>query len=139
MLKKIQYLTLSLVASLGLMVGTAMPVFAQTGTKNVACGATGNITGADGNGGGCAVDTTADTKVNNAVKFAIRIFQTIVGLISVFMIITGGLKYITSGGDSGGVSGAKNTILYAVIGLVVVALAEVVVQFVLNRVNSNAI
>jgi hypothetical protein len=49
------------------------------------------------------------------------------------MIIWGGLKYITSGGDSGNVTGAKNTILYAIIGLIIVALAQFIVRFVLSK------
>ena len=53
------------------------------------------------------------------------------------MIIIGGLRYITSGGDSGNVTGAKNTILYAVVGLIVVALAQVIVRFVVNRATST--
>jgi hypothetical protein len=53
------------------------------------------------------------------------------------MIIIGGLKYITSGGDSSNVTGAKNTILYAVVGLVVVAMAQFIVRFVLTKVNST--
>jgi Type IV secretion system pilin len=138
MIKKLQISIATLLATFGLMAGVAMPVVAAQGVGNLCSGAQGNITGADNATSTCK-DTGADGKINNAIKFAIRIFQTIVGLIAVFMVITGGLKYITSGGDSGGVTGAKNTILYAVIGLVVVALAEIVVQFVLNRVASNAI
>jgi hypothetical protein len=46
------------------------------------------------------------------------------------------LKYITSGGDSGNITGAKNTILYAIIGLVVVALAQIVVRFVLAKASN---
>jgi len=81
-----------------------------------------------------ACDTKAGaTKVSSTVKTVIQIFQTIVGLISVIMIIFGGLKYITSGGNDGSVKGAKNTILYAVIGLVIVAIAQFIVAFVLNR------
>ena len=48
------------------------------------------------------------------------------------MIIWGGIKYVTSGGDSAGVTSAKNTILYAVIGLVVALLAYTLVNFVLK-------
>ena len=48
------------------------------------------------------------------------------------MIIVGGIKYITSGGDSGNISGAKNTIIYAVIGLIIVALAQMLVHYVLE-------
>jgi hypothetical protein len=49
------------------------------------------------------------------------------------MIIVGGVKYITSQGESSNITAAKNTILYAVIGLVVVALAQIIVRFVLER------
>jgi hypothetical protein len=73
------------------------------------------------------------TRVNNIIATVINLFSLVVGVVSVIMIIIGGLKYITSGGDSGNVTGAKNTILYAVIGLVVVALAQVIVKFVLGR------
>ena len=52
------------------------------------------------------------------------------------MIVVGGLKYITSGGDSSNVTGAKNTILYAIIGLIIVALAQLLVRFVLRTVTS---
>jgi hypothetical protein len=86
---------------------------------------------------GCAESSDATERVNNIIKLVINIFSLIVGVISVIMIIIGGLKYITSGGDSGNVTGAKNTILYAVIGLVVVALAQVIVRFVLQKTVSS--
>lgn len=85
---------------------------------------------------GCSTIGDADTSVNSAVKLGINLFSSIVGLISVIMIIVGGIKYITSGGDSGNVTSAKNTIMYAVIGLVVVALAQIIVRFVLQRFTS---
>ncbi len=49
------------------------------------------------------------------------------------MIIIGGFKYVTSTGDSASISSAKNTILYALVGLAVVSLAQVLVHFVLNK------
>jgi hypothetical protein len=52
------------------------------------------------------------------------------------MIIIGGLRYITSGGRDTGVTSAKNTILYAIIGLIIVALAQLLVRFVLRQVTS---
>ncbi len=72
--------------------------------------------------------------VDNTLKTVVNIFSFIVGFAAVIMIIIGGFRYITSGGDSNATSGAKNTILYAIIGLVVVALAQVIVQFVINKV-----
>jgi hypothetical protein len=53
------------------------------------------------------------------------------------MLIIGGFRYITSGGNSEGIGKAKNTIIYAIIGLIIVALAQIIVQFVLNK-TANA-
>ena len=93
--------------------------------------------------GSCATDqagctqANATDRVNRIIRLVINIFSLIVGVIAVIMIIIGGLKYITSGGDSGNITGAKNTILYAIIGLVVVALAQIIVRFVLDKVGQQ--
>lgn len=76
------------------------------------------------------------SRINNIITDAINIFSILVGIIAVIMIIVGGFKYITSGGDSGNISSAKNTIIYAVIGLVIVALAQFLVQFVLDKASN---
>ena len=57
----------------------------------------------------------------------------IVGILSVVMIIGGGLLYVLSGGDSGNVTRAKNTVLYAVIALIVALLAYAIVNWVVAR------
>lgn len=65
-----------------------------------------------------------------------KITQVIVyftGAISALMVVIGGFKYVVSAGDSNGVQSAKNTILYALIGLVVAIFAQVIVSFVLSR------
>jgi len=56
----------------------------------------------------------------------------IIGAISVLMLIYGGIRYTTSGGNEKGVTAAKNTILYAVVGIVVALLAYAIVNFVLT-------
>lgn len=56
----------------------------------------------------------------------------VVGVVSVFMLIYGGLRYVLSGGDAKKVTEAKNTILYAIIGLIIAILAFAIVRFVLN-------
>ena len=84
--------------------------------------------------GTCETDDAGST-VNNIISTVINIFSIIVGVIAVIMIIIGGIKYITSGGDSNNISSAKTTIIYAIIGLVVVALAQIIVRFVLGRVS----
>ena len=82
-------------------------------------------------------DPDSENKINQVLKLVVNIFSLVVGVVAVIMIVVGGLKYITSGGDSSNVTGAKNTILYAVIGLVVVALAQFIVRYVLSKVTAT--
>ena len=56
----------------------------------------------------------------------------VLGIISVIMLIIGGVKYALSAGDAKAVTDAKNTILYALIGLVIAILAYAIVNFVLG-------
>lgn len=80
-----------------------------------------------------SVDDTGTSSANTLLTNVINIFSLVVGIVAVIMIIVGGFKYITSGGKNDSVGSAKNTILYAVIGLVVVALAQIIVRFVLSK------
>lgn len=75
---------------------------------------------------------TGDVSVDGVFKLAVNVLLYVVGAVAVIMIIVGGFKYVTSGGDSSGVTSAKNTILYAVIGLIVAVLAFALVNFVLD-------
>ena len=83
-------------------------------------------------GGGC--DAGANS-FSNTIKLVINILSIISAIAAVIMIIVGGLRYITSGGDSGKVASAKSSIIYAIIGLIIVALAQFIVRFVLFRVG----
>jgi hypothetical protein len=94
-----------------------------------------NCATGDGSGSDCTVNTETKS-LPQIAAFIINIFSWIVGVVSVIMIIYGGFRYITSGGDSNSVTSAKNTILYAIIGLVIVALAQVIVNFVLDKTNT---
>ena len=67
------------------------------------------------------------------VRRIINIFSIVVGSVSVIMIIIGGFRYIISGGDSAGVSAAKNTILYAIVGLVIVLFSQIIIRFVISN------
>lgn len=61
----------------------------------------------------------------------------IVGAISVIMIIIGGIRYIVSGGNSNNVTEAKNTILYAVVGIVIAVLGYAIVNFVIGSFSTG--
>lgn len=56
----------------------------------------------------------------------------LVGAIAVVMIIVGGLRYVTSNGDSKRTQAAKETIQYAVVGVVVAILSYAIVNFVVK-------
>ncbi len=65
-------------------------------------------------------------------KTITNVLLFIIGAISVIMLIIGGIRYVVSGGDSTAVTSAKNTILYAVVGIVVAILAYALVNFVIT-------
>lgn len=79
----------------------------------------------------CAGGASSE-KVDSFLKVLINTLLFIVGLISVIMIITGGIFYTISAGDSAKVTRAKNTIMYAVVGLVIAFLAYSIVNWVLK-------
>ena len=120
---------------LGPSIAVAAPVYAQENDiiGGLCSGANFEVTenpSADCSNGG---DATA--KVNDLVRKIINLLSAIVGVVAVIMIIFGGLRYITSGGNDANVTSAKNTILYAIIGLIVVALAQILVRFTLNTIS----
>ena len=135
-MSRIKRILITMSATLGLIAPVALPVtvFAQGNDiqGGLCSGAELEI------GAPCDTSTAGNDEINTFIANAINLFSLIVGIIAVVMIIIGGLKYITSGGDSGNVTGAKNTILYALIGLIIVVLAQVIVRFVINQTNDLA-
>ena len=83
---------------------------------------------------GCPADLFGDTGVFRQVTNTILY---IVGIIAVIMLIIGGIRYVISGGDSKKVTDAKNTVLYAIIGLVIAFLAFAIVNFVISALPSS--
>lgn len=77
------------------------------------------------------------TNVEVIVKNIINVILYAAGILSVGFLVFGGIKYVTSSGDSSKVKAAKDTILYAVIGLMVTILAFVIVNFVIDAINGG--
>lgn len=67
----------------------------------------------------------------------VNVMLFIIGAISVIMLIIGGIRYTVSAGDSGNVTAAKNTIMYALIGLAVAFLAFAIVNWVLVQISGS--
>jgi len=76
-------------------------------------------------GGGCDA-----TGLPNNINTIIDTLFTVAGAVAVIILVVGGIRYITSTGDSQRIKAAKDTILYAIIGLVVVIVARAIVGFV---------
>ena len=72
------------------------------------------------------------------VKQFVNIFLFAVGALSVIMLIWGGIRYTTSAGDSNKVTAAKNTVLYAIVGLVIAILAYAIVNMVISKIASGS-
>lgn len=122
-----------LVASALLILTICTPVVAyaastSSGSGGEACEAIKKISP---NGGTC--NNSSGPSVNRLIKTAVNLLSLVAGVIAVIMLIVSGLKYITSQGDAASITSAKNSLLYAVIGLVVVVFAQILVKFVLNR------
>ncbi len=127
-MKKVAGLTLVVPALvLGLALVTPNVAYAQNCTD-----ASGGI----GGGADCAKPTNAaenlfgDGSIFNTVT---NILLFLIGAVSVIMLIIGGVRYVVSGGDQGAVTSAKNTILYAIIGIVIAFLAFAAVRFVTDQ------
>lgn len=83
-------------------------------------------------GSGVCSDRGDDAKT--MTKNITRSVLALLGILAVITIIIGGVKYVTAQGDSGNIATAKHTIVYAVIGLVVVLMAQAIVGFVVDAI-----
>ncbi len=133
MIQKIKNKLLILGTLLTLTVPLAIPAAASAAPpqikENLCQGVSLDVTGAPADcKTGAGISSFQDT-----LTTVINIISILVGVVAVIMIIFGGFKYITSSGDAEKVKGAKNTILYGLIGLIIVALAQIIVKFVLNQ------
>jgi hypothetical protein len=124
-LAKLAIVLVGIVFVYGLVI--VSPVVAQA-SKTSACQGINTITGAN-NPSGCS---SGGESLKGAMADVLNILSLIAGFIAVIMIIIGGFRYVVSGGNDQAVAGAKNTILYALIGVFVLALAQAIVHFVIH-------
>ena len=110
-------------AFFGVMAGT--PVYAAPACTSAADCATKGLNAAGGDTSGTPTDAGV------IIKNIVNILLFVIGAVSVIMIVIGGLKYVISNGDSSQVKSAKDTIFYAVIGLIIAILAYAIVNWVI--------
>lgn len=124
------FLTVGLLA-LGLVGMLTAPMVAHADTpKQVVCSSIGA-------GSDCAEDPNSGVTVNKIIQVTLNILSIVVGVAAVIMIMVSGFKYITAGGDASKVSSAKNTLIYAIVGIAIVALSQFIVQFVFSKVTAT--
>ncbi len=86
---------------------------------------------------GCLFGIEDNCEGQGIFRTITNVLLFIIGAISVIMLIIGGIRYTISNGDSSAVTSAKNTILYAVIGIIVAVLAYAIVNFVLGSITTS--
>lgn len=135
--EQVNYFVVAIVATLGIaFAGLALAPAAHAADCDTGGGQRLNVN--------AGVDCAQGDETPTTLFGAEGIFTTIVnvmlfliGAISVIMLIIGGVRYTISNGDQGAVTSAKNTIMYAIIGLVVAILAFAIVRFVTGQFSAN--
>lgn len=137
LLKKVSA-ALLIVPALVLSLGVAIPVSAAPADPSTGCDVV--TSGGISHGAECAKPTNAPSQLfgpNSIFVTVTNIMLFIIGAIAVIMLIVGGIRYVVSAGDQNAVTSAKNTILYAIIGIVVAFLAYAAVNFVSSQLNAG--
>ena len=83
----------------------------------------------------CRNKDEAQNKVNSTVAGIVNLLLMALGIISIIMIVVGGILFALANGDSSRVAKARNTVIYAVVGLVVALFAGALVNFIFNRIG----
>lgn len=110
------------IAVTGLAATTMAPAYATTSANQQAQNGVNSIN----------PEGTSTKSLPEMIKIILTAVFTVIGMVAVVMIIIGGVNYATSQGDPAKATKAKNTIMYAVIGLVITLLAIAIVNFVLS-------
>lgn len=122
-----QFIVAVMVLTFGalLVAPLSAPVYAATDPNQEACDAIN-------------CDDPQGLDLNNVIEVVVQMLSLVIGIVAVIMVMISGFKYITAAGDSTKVASAKNTLIYAIIGLVLVALAQFIVQFVIKKTDGAA-
>lgn len=85
----------------------------------------------------CGHEKGSEQELMNRIRNILNTIYLWIGIIATIVIIIGGIKYIISVGDAAKVNSAKNTIFYAIIGLIVTLAAFAITNVVIGAINGN--
>ena len=130
MSKKLKNILISTLTVAVMVFGVS--IIYQTGNTEIAGAINSEITsGMNATSAG----TSTPTDANVVIKKVTNIMFFIIGAVSVIMLIYGGIRYTTSGGNANSVTAAKNTVIYSIVGLVISILAYAIVNFVVTNIK----
>lgn len=113
------------------MLALSAPLAFAQETKLLDCKAAENVNLATCQAGSLSISETLATVIQFLFVVAV--------ILALGFLVYGGIRWITSGGDKGGVENARNTIIAAIIGLIVVFLAYVIINLVLTFLTGNGL
>lgn len=108
------------------LISSAPTALALDSSKQAACESLGSTS---------CTDDTGGPSVEGAIRSAIELLSYIAGIVAVIMIIIAGIRLIASQGDPKGLSTARNAIIYAAIGIIIVVMSQIFVRFILGRIT----
>lgn len=112
-----------------IFVSAPIAALAATGSSDQACQAIQAINPS----GACDTKQGSESTLFKVIRLALQLLSIVAGVIAVIMLVVAGFKYITSQGDANSAASARNTLLYAIVGIVIVAFAQIIVKFVLAK------
>jgi hypothetical protein len=125
------------IGSIGILIsGLSFSVAYASNPVNSVCTDT-NITAGNASSSPLCQDTSSSKLQGSGsiINLIVNLISAIAGFVAVIMIVISGIQFINSGGDSKRVSQAKDTITYSLMGLVVIAIARILIIFILNKVG----
>lgn len=134
MLNKIKILLISLLCLTPLYLAAAPAGLALNpdAKSQIQCG----VNEAAGSSG-CGVSGNPSSDLSDLIKTVLNVLSAIAGVIAVIMIMVAGLRYVASAGSEEAVKKAKSSIVYAVVGIIIVAFAQIIVHFVIGNVSRD--
>ena len=125
------------ILTLALSVGLMVPVLSGTVHASLFDGAKGETcAGAQlttSSGPNCS--SQSEKTISNRIETVLNLLTVVAGIISVVMIIISGVRFVTAAGDTNQITSARNTLIYALAGLVIIALAQIIVKLVLSKIG----
>jgi len=126
---KLKFILASLLM-IGSMTAGSMTLGYASSLKGDACAGLNTLATGSTNDTSCG--SSGESSIKNIVSEVVKILSLVVGIASIIVIIIAGLNFVTAGGDASKVSSAKNTLIYALIGVVIAVSAQFLVHFALN-------